>query len=316
MVVEPDFSHGREPWYVSIIPPASPTSAVRPWRHRADERRWWRIRNRTAPPGARPLQGRVDHCPCRWPSCARHRLRGRARWSASRSESNFSSSEVDVATNPTNPPPPRVRQPHFRRAPTGMSSWKPASTGLPSFTEGRHDHVRSTPITPFSLPRLQIWPTEMVTLRPAMRIGSTARRLRRFRPRWCAGCSFADVHRHVHELGGVFHGLGGEHQADAQSRPSGSPSMAILGGPFDYGLGLLAEHARGCAAVTSASSSRILSTAGLSSMRGKTPDDLHRSSDPAFSPPHARESKRTRFGVASGMPSCAQILRVLSGRIG
>ena len=28
-----------------------------------------------------------------------------------------------------------IHQPHFRRAPTGISSWKPASTGLPSFTE-------------------------------------------------------------------------------------------------------------------------------------------------------------------------------------
>src|SRR4051794_18299513 len=29
----------------------------------------------------------------------------------------------------------RIDQRHFRRAPTGMSSWKPASTGLPSPTE-------------------------------------------------------------------------------------------------------------------------------------------------------------------------------------
>ncbi len=29
----------------------------------------------------------------------------------------------------------RIDQPHLRRAPTGMSSWKPASTGLPPSTD-------------------------------------------------------------------------------------------------------------------------------------------------------------------------------------
>src|SRR5262245_8459367 len=29
----------------------------------------------------------------------------------------------------------RIDQPHFKRAPGGMSSWKPARTGLPSSTE-------------------------------------------------------------------------------------------------------------------------------------------------------------------------------------
>ena len=29
----------------------------------------------------------------------------------------------------------RIDQPHLRRAPTGISSWKPASTGLPPSTE-------------------------------------------------------------------------------------------------------------------------------------------------------------------------------------
>ena len=55
-----------------------------------------------------------------------------------------------------------IHQPHFRRAPAGMSSWNPASTGLPSPTEAAT--IMPFDSMPFSLRGCRL--ATMTTLRP------------------------------------------------------------------------------------------------------------------------------------------------------
>ena len=103
----------------------------------------------------------------------------------------------------------RVDQRHFKRAPTGMSSWKPASTGLPSLTEAAT--IMPLDSIPCSLRGCRL--ATMTTLRfdqvgGGVGFGDAGDNGARLR--------LADVHGHVHEFVGAFDGLGGEDQAHAE----------------------------------------------------------------------------------------------------
>ena len=61
-----------------------------------------------------------------------------------------------------------IDQPHFRRAPTGMSSWNPASTGLPPSTEAAT--IMPFDSMPFSLRGCKL--ATITTLRLPVRSGA------------------------------------------------------------------------------------------------------------------------------------------------
>ena len=102
-----------------------------------------------------------------------------------------------------------VNETHLRRAPTGTSSRKPASTGLPPSSD-------AATIMPFdSMPRnFRGWRfATITTLRPTICFGRV-----RFGDAGDDGprLFFADVHLHVQKFVGAFHSLGADHLADAQ----------------------------------------------------------------------------------------------------
>ena len=98
---------------------------------------------------------------------------------------------------------------YFRRAPTGMSSWKPASTGLPPST------LAATIMPCDSMPRslrgcrfatiTTLRPTQLFRLVGHGDSGDDGARL-----------GFADIDFQMQQLVGALHRLGGYHLADAQ----------------------------------------------------------------------------------------------------
>jgi hypothetical protein len=169
------------------------------------------------------LRDRADRCRCRWPACIPRRRRGRARWTASRSASNLLVVQVEWVENRSASLQARSDRDVFVEA---------GQHRLAAFTD-------AATIMPFdSMPR-SLRGCRLATITTLRPIRSAGRRLRRCRPRWCAAAGFADIDLHVHQLVGALHGLGGEHQADAQVDLQRNRRWRFWRGPSGTGSGFL-----------------------------------------------------------------------------